>query len=179
MASDRELVLDFLQSAHALPDLVGSSPAGLARWLGERGLVDGPVAAGAEDCARARHLRAALRSVAGGRDAADGRSAAAIGEVGERAEARFRLVDGELVLAAVGAPVDGALAAVVAAFYRLQLSGELARLKSCRKCGFAFWDASKNRSRVWCDMGLCGSREKATAYRRRKGALARGEGGAG
>jgi len=39
---------------------------------------------------------------------------------------------------------------------------ELERVKLCpgRDCGWLFVDASKNRSRRWCSMEVCGSREK-------------------
>jgi predicted RNA-binding Zn ribbon-like protein len=44
------------------------------------------------------------------------------------------------------------------------------RLKSCSEanCLWAFYDSSKNRSARWCSMSVCGSREKARAYRKRK-----------
>ncbi|MDQ3777760.1 MAG: CGNR zinc finger domain-containing protein [Actinomycetota bacterium] len=45
--------------------------------------------------------------------------------------------------------------------------GSWQRLKTCRNCGWAFWDESKNRSGVWCSMQLCGSRLKVRRYRNR------------
>jgi predicted RNA-binding Zn ribbon-like protein len=49
-------------------------------------------------------------------------------------------------------------------------NGEWQRLKACRKdtCLWAFYDHSKNRSRHWCSMEVCGGQEKARAYRQRK-----------
>jgi predicted RNA-binding Zn ribbon-like protein len=44
------------------------------------------------------------------------------------------------------------------------------RIKQCtgRDCGFLFFDATRNNSRRWCEMALCGNRAKAQrAYRRR------------
>ncbi|HET9133643.1 MAG TPA: CGNR zinc finger domain-containing protein [Gemmatimonadales bacterium] len=41
------------------------------------------------------------------------------------------------------------------------------RLKVCDGCGALFFDRSRNRSRRWCDMGSCGNRAKARAYRKR------------
>ncbi|MEX1103155.1 MAG: CGNR zinc finger domain-containing protein, partial [Dehalococcoidia bacterium] len=75
--------------------------------------------------------------------------------------------DGSLRLVPAGEGVDHAMAEIVAALYRVQSAGELERLKLCKACGFAFYDTSKNRSRIWCDMALCGSQEKARAYRKR------------
>jgi predicted RNA-binding Zn ribbon-like protein len=34
-------------------------------------------------------------------------------------------------------------------------------VKSCPNCDWLFVDRSKNRSRVWCDMRVCGNRAKA------------------
>lgn len=46
------------------------------------------------------------------------------------------------------------------------------RLKICGNCGWLFVDRSRNRSRTWCDMAVCGNRIKANLhYRRKKGAL--------
>jgi predicted RNA-binding Zn ribbon-like protein len=46
---------------------------------------------------------------------------------------------------------------------------ELARLRACRRdaCQWVFYDASRNRSGVWCSMDVCGARTKMAAYRRR------------
>lgn len=38
------------------------------------------------------------------------------------------------------------------------------RLKICGHCGWLFLDRSKNRSRTWCDMSVCGNREKASRH---------------
>ncbi len=50
----------------------------------------------------------------------------------------------------------------------LLLTGpDLARLKCCDGCGRLFFDASRNRSRRWCDMQGCGNRAKVARHRRR------------
>jgi predicted RNA-binding Zn ribbon-like protein len=38
------------------------------------------------------------------------------------------------------------------------------RLGYCAGCDWLFLDTTRNRSRRWCDMGDCGSRDKATRY---------------
>ncbi|WP_077961751.1 CGNR zinc finger domain-containing protein [Ensifer adhaerens] len=38
------------------------------------------------------------------------------------------------------------------------------RLKICPNCGWLFLDRSRNRSRTWCDMAVCGNRNKARLY---------------
>ena len=51
----------------------------------------------------------------------------------------------------------------------LAASEDRRRLKICGNCGWLFIDRSKNRSRAWCDMSVCGNRAKARRhYRKRK-----------
>lgn len=42
------------------------------------------------------------------------------------------------------------------------------RLKICPNCEWLFIDRSRNRSRAWCDMAVCGNRAKASRHYRRK-----------
>jgi predicted RNA-binding Zn ribbon-like protein len=45
-----------------------------------------------------------------------------------------------------------------------------ARVKLCPSCRWLFLDRSKNQSRTWCDMKVCGNRAKAqNHYKRLKG----------
>lgn len=52
------------------------------------------------------------------------------------------------------------------------LSAESAgRLRICPSCNWLFLDRSRNSSRLWCDMAVCGNRQKAKRhYRRRRSA---------
>lgn len=53
---------------------------------------------------------------------------------------------------------------------RLIAMPEPERLKICPNCGWLFIDRSKNKSRAWCDMAVCGNRAKARLhYQRKKG----------
>ena len=47
---------------------------------------------------------------------------------------------------------------------RLLTSGDLVRLKLCAGCYWVFLDASRNRSRRWCTMEVCGTDEKMRRY---------------
>ncbi len=40
--------------------------------------------------------------------------------------------------------------------------GDLSRIKQCQgeKCGWLFFDTTKNKSRRWCEMEICGNRAK-------------------
>lgn len=50
-------------------------------------------------------------------------------------------------------------------------SDDTERLKICPNCEWLFIDRSKNRSRTWCDMAVCGNRAKARLHysKKRKG----------
>ena len=54
-------------------------------------------------------------------------------------------------------------------------SDSLRRLKTCpaSNCGWVFVDTTKNGTRRWCDMQVCGSRAKARSYYARKAARRR------
>lgn len=41
---------------------------------------------------------------------------------------------------------------------------ESERLKICPNCHWLFLDRSRNRSRAWCDMAVCGNRAKASRH---------------
>jgi predicted RNA-binding Zn ribbon-like protein len=59
----------------------------------------------------------------------------------------------------------------------LLTSDSLGRVRECagEKCDWLFLDASRNRSRRWCDMAACGNRAKAQRnYARRRGAAKAG-----
>jgi predicted RNA-binding Zn ribbon-like protein len=49
-------------------------------------------------------------------------------------------------------------------------SADLTRLHSCpgEECGWHFEDATRNRSRQWCDMGDCGNLAKVRRFRSRQ-----------
>jgi len=63
---------------------------------------------------------------------------------------------------------DGLDVAAAHSALRLIAAPEPERMKICANCGWLFIDRSKNRSRTWCDMAVCGNRAKATRHRKRK-----------
>jgi len=86
----------------------------------------------------------------------------------------------ELVRAAPGyawrfeppdARADALIEPILRSAVAVLTGGELQRLKACPglDCGWVFLDASKNASRVWCEMEVCGTRaklRKRAAFRR-------------
>ena len=74
-----------------------------------------------------------------------------------------------------GDELDAMLAPVIESAAELLTSVEHARIGECESttCGRLFLDRSRNRSRRWCDMTVCGNRAKARRhYRRSKAASA-------
>jgi predicted RNA-binding Zn ribbon-like protein len=61
------------------------------------------------------------------------------------------------------------MAAVVASYAKLTVSGDLARVKRCGNpdCTFIYFDGSSNQTRRWCDPALCGNLVKVRAFRAR------------
>lgn len=56
---------------------------------------------------------------------------------------------------------------IIRAFADLITSDDLNRMKRCSNCGWVFVDNSKNKSRRWCSMEICGNRVKARRYARK------------
>ncbi|MGO4621719.1 CGNR zinc finger domain-containing protein [Ensifer sp. 2YAB10] len=67
-----------------------------------------------------------------------------------------------------GSPHSGGLlpldTATAQSALSLAANPEPDRLKICPNCGWLFLDRSRNRSRTWCDMAVCGNRNKARRH---------------
>lgn len=65
---------------------------------------------------------------------------------------------------------DGLLAQLAEAASELLCSGNLSLVKKCRNpaCILYFYDTTKNHTRNWCSMQLCGNRLKVAAHYQRK-----------
>jgi predicted RNA-binding Zn ribbon-like protein len=74
-----------------------------------------------------------------------------------------------------GPALDRMLWPIARTAAELLSEGPLERVHQCPgpACGWLFLDASKNGKRRWCDMRVCGSRDKARRYHRNKRAAAR------
>lgn len=60
-------------------------------------------------------------------------------------------------------------AALAVSALSLLSSDTMSRLRICPNCNWLFVDRSRNGSRMWCDMAVCGNRQKARRhYNRRK-----------
>lgn len=146
-----------------------ATPAQLAGWLAAAGLADV-----APRMDRQSH-QAYLRLRAGIREALGAHATSATARV-SAADAVLARLPVKVHLSAVAEqvllpspelpPTRQALANLALAWARIVLTGEAGRLKRCAEssCGWVFWDVSKNRSRRWCSMRVCGNRAKARTY---------------
>lgn len=169
MAPDTCLCVDELDPASLLVDFLNTldvdegtdvldEPALWATWAEQHGLgqlsdaESGPGADEAELSA-VRSLRDDLRCLAMGE-----------GQCSVDVPVTVRMDGGRVTLG--GTSARAVLAASAA---RLAVEGRLDRVKICPAddCRWAFYDASKNHSRQWCSMKVCGNRAKARSHRER------------
>jgi predicted RNA-binding Zn ribbon-like protein len=169
-----ELLQRFVNSHnHDFPrewDRIGT-PEKAETWLRQKGLVDPGVRITEADVARLRELREAIRALAIANQG--GKPGAAVADVirgvAGAAELSVAIDDtGRTALEPARRGVDGAVAALLGILHEAQHTGHWARMKGCRRCGYAFFDRSKNRSAAWCAMSICGNRTKNRAYYRRR-----------
>jgi predicted RNA-binding Zn ribbon-like protein len=149
-----------------------ADPDGLTSWLRANGLAGPREAFGEHDVDRVLALREALRTLLlshhGGE--ADRDAVAALGAAATGAPLVVAFApDGATRLEPAHEGVDGVLARLLAIVARAEAEGTWSRMKACpaANCHWAFYDHSRNRSRTWCEMAVCGNRAKARSYRRR------------
>ena len=151
-----------------------SAPDELAAWLAEHDLLGGAdsVRATPAELRRSVELREALRAhLLSHHDQplAEG-AAATLDAAARRARLGVRFTGhDEIALAPEAGGVDGALGRLLAIIARAIEDGTWRRLKVCPAdtCQWAFYDTSRNRSAVWCDMRVCGNRAKVREFRER------------
>jgi hypothetical protein len=157
---DVELLLGFLNTVNVeeATDVLNNERS-WRLWVTERGLGS----PGTAD--RVKTVRQSLRTVLFEQHCEHGDGLREPSPVdGAGGAVRIELSGGVPVLVA-----DDALGAVLAAAARLAVLGYWERFKICpaEDCRWAFYDRSRNRSRTWCSMRVCGNREKARNWRER------------
>lgn len=146
----------------AVPAQLAAFPAAASGLCGERGrlgpFLPVPEAAIARFLALREAIDAFFRAEADDGHADDGRLAALLEAIAP-------------VLRDAGGARNRLDAATAHSALLLIAGEERRRLKTCGNCGWLFLDRSKNRSRAWCDMAVCGNRAKARRhYEKRKDA---------
>jgi predicted RNA-binding Zn ribbon-like protein len=188
-AADAARVLAFVNTLSGRPtrspvERLTSCDA-LVAWVREAGLLPAPDSArlaaaarrrrGAAErlLGRARRLRELLHrtlaAITTGRAPAE-ETLAALGAQLAGWQRRGRLVSVRGALRWVyggGDDLDRPLWEIARAASRLLTSPQLVRVRTCAAadCGWWFLDATKNGSRRWCDMKVCGNREKVRRFR--------------
>jgi predicted RNA-binding Zn ribbon-like protein len=77
---------------------------------------------------------------------------------------------------AAGAGAIDLEAAVALSALALLEPAKRRRIRICANCSWLFLDKSKNGSRLWCDMSVCGNRRKAKRHYERKRVATGGKG---
>lgn len=160
--------LDFDDGIDAL-----ASPEGLGRWVSENLPELASARADPSGPERLISLRESLRGLlrannggtVSGEELVAFRRAAARSTYAAAVES-----DGRLTIEPGGSALGRVEARILLAIERLQAAGEWDRLKACAAgdCEWAFFDTSRNHSRTWCSMEVCGNREKTRRYRTRR-----------
>jgi predicted RNA-binding Zn ribbon-like protein len=147
-------------------------PRELRDWLAEHDLLPAGARVTATDHRHAIQVREALRALLLANAGLDLDPAA--GPVLDAAARRAQLAvrfdaHGHVQAVPEAAGVAGALGRLLQIVAAAQDAGTWSRLKACLAddCQWAFYDRSRNRSAVWCDMRVCGNRQKVRSYRER------------
>jgi predicted RNA-binding Zn ribbon-like protein len=170
-----KLIEDFVNTLE-LDEVDGEhlkDPAALSDWLGQRDLLPAGATVTGNDVQNAHTVREALRKLllANNGAALDPQAVTTLNSAAERSHLRVSFSpSGRAELVPDHGDVPGALSRILAVAYTAMADESWSRLKACRldDCQWAFYDESKNRSRTWCSMKVCGNRAKARAYRERQ-----------
>ena len=166
------LIRDFVNTAdlEAGEDKLADA-RGLQYWLVFHGLAELRHRATDEDAAEARAVRESIRELLRAHNGFDvDREVASrtLDIAARNAGLAVRFVDGAIRFEPVATGTTGGLGRLLAAVGEAMATGSWQRLKACRSdtCRWAFIDNARNRSRQWCDMAICGNREKARTFRK-------------
>ena len=174
IASEADLLVEFVNTRDVEEETDSiADPGALEAWI-EEGTGEPAGELDAEDVGRVQALRESLRALllANNGEEMDPRRLVTLREAAERTRLRTTFsADGNLGLAPARSGLSGFEARLLLAIERLQSLGAWPRLKACTDegCQWAFYDATRNHSRTWCSMDVCGNREKTRRYRERKG----------
>jgi len=158
--------------------------AALARWAAETGQPAPESKLTEADLPALRRVREAVRALASrggdgdgggesenGDGAADPVAATAAASASLTANVSLRVdASGRVLYGTTATGWRGIAALVLAEVLLAQRTGDWERFKACPYpvCGVAFYDGSRNNSRVWHDVRTCGNRTNLAASRRRR-----------
>jgi predicted RNA-binding Zn ribbon-like protein len=148
------------------------SPVMLERWMKRHGMAPEASLDG-EDLEEAIRFREAVRALLHANNGAPLEQAAieTLRQAADDGELRIEIAaDGSAEAVPACESVGVLYARLLAIVERAQAAGIWERFKACPAddCHWAFFDESKNRSRTWCSMEVCGNRAKTRAYRAKR-----------
>jgi predicted RNA-binding Zn ribbon-like protein len=167
------LVIDFVNTLDVEEETDElQSARGLTSWLRAHALLpDRHPQLTEADRERAIAVREALRAAMLANNGSPSNPAAAreLERTACAGELGVHFDDGRARLTAGASGAPGALANLLVPVALAMGDGSWERVKACRDdgCEWAFYDRSRNRSGVWCNMAVCGNRSKVRTYRRR------------
>jgi predicted RNA-binding Zn ribbon-like protein len=146
-----------------------TSPGELTAFLYDAGLLGRRTPASEDEVALARTLRAGLRDALEANHSEDSHPIPELDGVFAVLPMRLHWGGDAPTLVPTTTGVSGALAQIAIAVNDGLADGTWSRLKICPDdtCAWAYYDASKNRSKNWCGMA-CGNKAKTRAYRARQ-----------
>lgn len=144
----------------------------LRRWLADHRQPEAAVSATADDLALALAVRTELREEVRSHHTPDGtdRDRTKLDALAAAIGLRTRWQADGVALGPSGTGVTATLGEILAAVALADHDGTWRRLKLCPAddCQRVYYDKSKNASRRWCSMTVCGNRSKTRAYRHRQ-----------
>lgn len=148
----------------------------LKSWLIRHGFHHPDIKLSSKDLNTALSFREAIRSLLLANNGKKAQSSL-INQINDLVS-QFKLVirfdtDGRLSLLPSNRGLCGVCEQILAILVKSIGDGTWYRMKACNEpnCKWAFFDNSKNHSGRWCTMSVCGSRDKARAYRKRHSTL--------
>lgn len=139
------------------------------RWLGDHGFPG--ITPSEAELSLSREVRAALREeMAAHHDGVTSPEArSTIDGYAARIPLRVSFGGGPATFVPAGSGVEAMLGAVLAEAAMAERDGTWRRLKLCGEstCAVVYYDHSKNQSKAWCTMAVCGNRNKTKTYRQR------------
>ena len=151
------------------------TPATARDWLAANGLMAATDPLKPADHRRLLDVREALRALLlhnSGVDL-DPQATRILDEAAQRSRLSVGFGPGPVTrVAARAGGVDGAVGRLLEIVAAAMADGTWQRLKVCLAddCLWGYYDTSRNRSSVWCDMQVCGNRQKVRAFRARHAA---------
>ena len=148
------------------------SAESLRAWLVERGLPGAEAQLTEIERRRVVKFREAVREVVAAHgDAVPSAALATLAAAARTAQLIVAIDEaGQADLRPAGRGPDALLARLLADIASAQRIGTWSNLRICRHdvCRWAFFDASRNHTGVWCTMSICGNRVKSANLRRRR-----------